>query len=118
MSSREKEQHQPEPWRQDGRNILNRDGWTLAKTIFAADARRIVAAVNDVAGVPTAALEAGFVREVLAPAPRAGEQIRIETGSQPAAASTDAAESFLHDRRVAERRRADRRRSGVSDRRT
>ena len=48
-----RDQHQPEPWSYEGRAILNSAGWTLAKTIFEADARRIVAAVNDVLGIPT-----------------------------------------------------------------
>jgi hypothetical protein len=111
MSTREKEQHQPEPWTHDGRNILNRDGWTLAKTIFAADARRIVAAVNDVAGIPTAALEAGLVREILSPAPQPGAEIPIAAGAAPKAEASDT-EAFLNDRRVSERRRSDRRSGG------
>ena len=44
MVGRGHDQHQPEPWASEGRAILNASGWTLAKTIFEADARRIVAA--------------------------------------------------------------------------
>ena len=69
MAARGREQHQPEPWKSDGRSIVNASGWVLAKTIFESDARRIVAAVNDVLGIPTAALEAGFIREILVPRP-------------------------------------------------
>ena len=71
MAARGREQHQPEPWKSDGRSIVNASGWVLAKTIFESDARRIVAAVNDVLGIPTAALEAGFIREILVPRPEA-----------------------------------------------
>ena len=70
MLGRGRDQHQPEPWQFDGRAILNASGWILAKTIFEADARRIVAAVNDVLAIPTAALESGFIREILVLGPR------------------------------------------------
>ena len=71
MVGRGRDQHQPEPWAVDGRSIVNASGWILGKTIFEADARRIVAAVNDVLAIPTAALEAGFIREILVPRPEA-----------------------------------------------
>ena len=87
-----KSEHQPEPWTQDGRYILDASGWTLASTRFPADARRIVAAINAVQGIPTDALESWVVNVV-------GEI----GGSQPV--------SVENDRRVAERRRGDRRAS-------
>jgi hypothetical protein len=109
MAARSKEQHQPEPWTSDGRAILNSAGWTLAKTIFEADARRIVAAVNDVLGIPTAALEAGFIREILVPRPESTSafSIRVHPLSRDV---VDTADFFIHDRRLGERRRGDRRR--------
>ena len=55
MAARGREQHQPEPWKSDGRSIVNASGWVLA--------------INDVLGIPTAALEAGFIREILVPRP-------------------------------------------------
>jgi len=109
MAARSKEQHQPEPWNYEGRAIVNSAGWTLAKTIFEADARRIVAAVNDVLGIPTAALEAGFIREILVPRPEATTEVAIRFQTM-ARATADPAEFFIHDRRLAERRRGDRRR--------
>jgi hypothetical protein len=114
MAARSKEQHQPEPWRNEGRAIVNAAGWTLAKTIFEADARRIVAAVNDVLGIPTAALEAGFIREILVPRPETTSEFSIRVHPLPPT-PIDPAEFFIHDRRLGERRRGDRRR-GVAAR--
>ncbi len=110
MAGRGREQHQPEPWKHDGRAIVNAAGWTLAKTIFEADARRIVAAVNDVLGIPTAALEAGFIREILVPRPEETSEVTIRIHPLPNAA-VDPADFFLHDRRMGDRRRGDRRRA-------
>src|SRR5215469_13353461 len=109
MVGRDRDQHQPEPWDYDGRAILNAAGWTLAKTIFEADARRIVAAVNDVFGIPTAALEAGFIREILVPRPEATSDFTIRIHPLPQG-PIDPAEFFIHDRRVGERRQGERRR--------
>jgi hypothetical protein len=107
MVGRGRDQHQPEPWAVDGRAIINASGWILGKTIFEADARRIVAAVNDVLAIPTAALEAGFIREILVPRPESPGEIRIRIHPVPPMA--DPAEYFIHDRRVGERRVGDRR---------
>ncbi len=107
MVGRGRDQHQPEPWDVDGRAIINASGWILGKTIFEADARRIVAAVNDVLAIPTAALEAGFIREILVPRPESPGEIRIRIHPVPPLA--DPAEYFIHDRRIGERRAGDRR---------
>jgi hypothetical protein len=105
-----RDKHQPEPWSYEGRAILNSAGWTLAKTIFEADARRIVAAVNDVLGIPTAALEAGFIREILVPRPESTSAVSIRIHPLPQEVeSLDPAEFFIHDRRAGERRQGDRR---------
>ncbi len=109
MVGRVRDQHQPEPWAVDGRSIVNASGWILGKTIFEADARRIVAAVNDVLGIPTAALEAGFIREILVPRPESPGEIRIRI--HPLPQSADPAEFFIHDRRSGERRQGERRKS-------
>ena len=85
MPSRSRDQHQPEPWSYEGRAILNANGWTLAKTIFEADARRIVAAINDVMAIPTAALEAGFIREILVPRPDSTDEVTIRIHPVPRA---------------------------------
>lgn len=110
LRGRDPQQHQPEPWDFEGRAILNASGWTLAKAIFEADARRIVAAVNDVLGIPTAALESGFIREILVPRPEASGDVTIRIHPLPQAAA-DPAEYFIHDRRAGpDRRKGDRRR--------
>jgi len=107
-----RDQHQPEPWTHEGRAIMNAAGWTLAKTIFEADARRIAAAVNDVLGIPTAALESGFIREILVPRPESTSAVTIRIHPLPAeTAALDPAEFFIHDRRVGDRRQGDRRKS-------
>jgi len=85
-----KPEHQPEPWTQDGRYILDASGWTLASARFPADARRIVAAINAVQGIPTDALESWVVNVV-------GD---IAGAKAP---------SVENERRVGERRRGDRR---------
>ena len=108
MVGRGHDQHQPEPWASEGRAILNASGWTLAKTIFDADARRIVAAVNDVLGIPTAALEAGFIREILVPRHDSSGEVTIRIHPLPDR-PVDPAEFFIHDRRAGERRMGDRR---------
>lgn len=110
MAGRGREQHQPEPWKNEGRSIVNASGWVLAKTIFEADARRIVAAVNDVLSIPTAALESGFIREILVPRPDSTSEMTIRFHPLPLT-PVDPAEFFIHDRRLADRRRGDRRRS-------
>jgi len=110
MAGRGREQHQPEPWKHDGRSIVNASGWVLAKTIFESDSRRIVAAVNDVLGIPTAALEAGFIREILVPRPESTSEVTIRIHPLPHG-PTDPAEFFIHDRRMGDQRRSDRRRS-------
>jgi len=109
MVGQAKDQHQPEPWDYECRSIRNASGWTLAKTIFEADARRIVAAVNDVLGIPTAALEAGFIREILVPRPESTTDFTIRIHPLPQL-PFDPADVFIHDRRVGERRKAERRR--------
>jgi hypothetical protein len=86
----DKPEHQPEPWTNNGRDILDASGWTLASARFPADARRIVAAINAVQGIPTDALES-WVINVVGVAPEA-----------PAPA-------MENDRRQGERRRGDRR---------
>lgn len=89
-----KPEHQPEPWTQNGRYILDASGWTLASTRFPADARRIVAAINAVQGIPTDALES-WVVNVVAESPDLSETVLV----------------YENDRRRGERRHGDRRAS-------
>ncbi len=101
MARHEKQDHQPEPWMQDGRYILDASGWTLASARFPADARRIVAAINAVQGIPTDALESWSVNVIGEPA-----GMDLAAGGRTESA---AAESLPDDRRLAERRRGERR---------
>lgn len=109
MVGRGYDQHQPEPWASEGRAVLNASGWTLGKTIFEADARRIAAAVNDVLGIPTAALEAGFIREILVPRHESSGEVTIRIHPLPDR-PVEPTEFFIHDRRGGERRSGERRR--------
>jgi hypothetical protein len=101
MARQEKQDHQPEPWMQNGRYILDASGWTLASARFPADARRIVAAINAVQGIPTDALESWFVNVIGEPA-----VVAVAAGDRP---ESSLPETFPDDRRSAERRRGDRR---------
>lgn len=101
MARQEKQDHQPEPWTQDGRYILDASGWTLASTRFPADARRIVAAINAVQGIPTDALESWSINVIGEPA-----GVAAAAGDH---SESSRAEAFSDNRRLAERRRGDRR---------
>jgi len=111
-----KELHQPEPWTYEGHFILSASRWRLAKTILEADARRIVAAVNDVQGIPTVALEAGFIRDLLEL--KIWPRLRLNAGDgheplradaerflTPGQAISAPGEVFPYDRRLMDRRR-------------
>ena len=100
MARQEKQDHQPEPWMQDGRYILDASGWTLASARFPADARRIVAAINAVQGIPTDALESWSINVIGEPS-----GVAVAAGDRP----ESSLETFPDDRRLAERRRGDRR---------
>ncbi len=103
MARREKQDHQPEPWVQNGRYILDASGWTLASARFPADARRIVAAINAVQGIPTDALESWVVNVI-------GESSLAARPVEAQAVGAEAPVPFPGDRRVAERRVGERRR--------
>lgn len=103
MGTKDKQEHQPEPWTQDGRYILDASGWTLASARFPGDARRIIAAVNSVQGIPTDALESWVVNVV-------GEPVGRVDGDRRAAA-VGLPEPVPNERRRGERRHGDRRSS-------
>jgi len=105
MAERDKEPHQPEPWKQEGRYISDAGHWTLASTKFPADARRIVAAVNAVRGIPTDALESWVVNVVGTPAPPR----ELDPDATADQRLSESPGSFPNDRRRFERRRGDRR---------
>jgi hypothetical protein len=104
MARREKQDHQPEPWVQNGRYILDASGWTLASARFPADARRIVAAINAVQGIPTDALESWVINVM-------GESSLSGRAMEAQAVGAGAPVPFPGERRVGERRRGDRRAS-------
>ena len=97
MARKERQTHQSEPWIQNGRYILDASGWTLASTRYPDDARRIVAAVNAVKGIPTDALESWSEHVIGGPGARQPESADLEV--------------LPEDRRSSERRRGDRRAS-------
>ena len=101
MRRQEGQEHQPEPWRQEGRYVLDASGWTLASTRFPADARRIVAAINAVQGIPTEDLESWFVNVMGEP-----QQVLMAVGDR---ADSPELEIFPEDRRASNRRHGDRR---------
>jgi len=103
MGKNPRQEHQPEPWMQDGRYVLDASGWTLASARFPADARRIVAAINAVQGIPTDALESWIVNVMGEPIERAEAPGRTD--------QSDAPEPFPNEQRLGERRRGDRRAS-------
>jgi hypothetical protein len=103
MGRHARQDHQPEPWMQDGRYILDASGWTLGSARFPADARRIVAAINAVQGIPTDALESWIVNVIGEPIERADAAGRAGKG--------DASGPLPNERRLVERRHGDRRAS-------
>jgi hypothetical protein len=86
---------------QNGRYVLDASGWTLASARFPADARRIVAAINAVQGIPTDALESWIVNVIGEPIERADAAGRSGQG--------DTSEPLPNERRAGERRHGDRR---------
>ncbi len=103
MGRHARQDHQPEPWIQNGRYVLDASGWTLASTRFPADARRIVAAINAVQGIPTDALESWIVNVIGEPIERPEASGRQGEG--------EALATFPDERRLGERRRGNRRAS-------
>lgn len=98
------EKYRREPWSWEGRNILDSTGDPVATTADPEDARRIVAAVNAVQGMPTEALESWTV-----------EIISDPTLELDADSDFEGPEAYPNDRRARQdRRRADRREGGLN----
>jgi hypothetical protein len=102
--------HAPEPWAQLGRYVRDATGRIVLRGKTPADVRRVVACINAFAGVPTEAVETFQIQvsggaglgpdPALAELPdNAAEAVREFVGSE--------------ERRMGERRRRDRRRSGT-----
>src|SRR5512143_3389528 len=119
--------HSPEPWRQVEQYIRDAQGEIVVRGRSAADARRIVAAVNATREIPTEALERWFAEDVSDAATRPDLELEIDEHSPPSPLqvspppavavpfdepsaveiSGDAGDpdrGFLFDRRVFERR--------------
>ena len=74
------ERHSPEPWVQQGRYIRDVAGEIVVRGRTAADARRIVAAVNATREIPTEALERWFALDVSDASNRPDLEVDVEEG--------------------------------------
>jgi len=108
----EPREHAPEPWAQLGRYIRDVNGRIVVRGKSPVDARRVVACVNALTGVPTETIENWNIQVVGG----AG------AGPDPALAEIpdDAAEALKEfigseDRRLGERRKRDRRHAAVAN---
>lgn len=92
-----------ERWAQDGRNVLDPSGRVAATLRSNEEARRFVAAVNAVAGMPTDALEAWTTGVINDPVHQLAAELEalLESASYPG------------ERRQGERRLGDRRRAAT-----
>ena len=128
----DRREHSPEPWRQEGRYLRDATGSIVVRGRSSADARRIAAAINGVRGIPTEVLESWKVEDVSDPATRPDFEVEVEVEVDEVASphevrppSVDTAaelafplsppgfpieKAFPYDRRVAQRRHAERRR--------
>lgn len=100
-------EHACEPWIQAGKYIRDANLEILVRARSEADARRIVAAVNAVRGIPTDALEQWTVQVVSEPA--AEPVFEFEFAEAPEAAPASEVEPVVFERRMTQRRQAERR---------
>ena len=129
----ESDRHSPEPWTQEGRYLRDASGAIVVRGRRFADARRIAAAVNATREIPTDALERWLVQDVSNPQTRPDLEVELdlsepvpspyavappdrrmrERRSRDRRSGSSAADAppLLFDRRVMERRFADRRKS-------
>ena len=102
--------HSPEPWRQEGRYIRDASGAIVVRGRSDADARRIVAAMNATRNIPTEALESWSLDDVSDPRTRPDLEVSIaEEGTR------SPYQYEPGDRRVSERRQGERRVGGGGD---
>jgi hypothetical protein len=127
----EPREYAAEPWQRDGRYIRDAGGAIVVRGRSVADARRIVAAINGVRGIPTEALEGWRVEDVSNPLTRPDFEVEIpeievsphvvapskrrecerRRGVRRAAVNVPDPQALVFDRRVFQRRREDRRRA-------
>ncbi len=129
----EPREHAAEPWQQDGRYIRDAFGAIVVRGRSVADARRIVAAINGVRGIPTEALEGWKLEDVSNPLTRPDFEVEFpeeeevspyavappkrregerRQGERRAAVNVPDPQALVFDRRVFQRRQEDRRRRG------
>lgn len=111
MSESESVEHGREPWIRERRYIRDAERNILVRAKSPADARRIVAAINAVQGIPTEALESWNVQVLTDPELDPGFDVEFDFDDvlPPTAVMPPGARVF--ERRMAERRQGDRRRT-------
>jgi len=113
MSELESVEPGREPWVQEGRYIRDAERHILVRAKSPADARRIVAAINAVQGIPTDALESWNVQVLSDPGLDPGFDVEFDFDDilPPTAVMPPGPRVF--ERRIGERRRGDRRQAQV-----
>ena len=117
--------HSREPWTQHGNYIRDAAGEIVVRAKSEADARRIVAAINGVRGIPTEALETWMVKDVSDPDHRPDDlEVTFYDEGEPSphavpqpgeptlSATAPIPDPLPFDRRIMERRQGERRRPG------
>lgn len=113
MSEFQIEEHGREPWMQDGRYIRDADRNILVRAKTPADARRIVAAINAVQGIPTEALESWNVQVLSDPGLDPGFDVEFDFDDVLPVTAVMPPEARVFERRTTDRRRSDRRQAQV-----
>ncbi|MFN2387052.1 MAG: hypothetical protein ABR576_12355 [Thermoanaerobaculia bacterium] len=109
MSEPEIKEPGREPWLQDGRYIRDADRNILVRAKSPADARRIVAAINAVQGIPTEALESWNVQVLSDPGLDPGFDVEFDFDDVLPVTAVMPPEARVFERRAGERRQGDRR---------
>jgi hypothetical protein len=109
MFEAEINEHGSEPWIQEGRYIRDAERHILVRAKSPADARRIVAAINAVQGIPTEALESWNVSVLSDPGLDPGFDLEFDFDDVLPPTAVTPPDARVFERRVAERRQAERR---------
>ena len=113
MSEFQIAEHGQEPWMQDGRYIRDSDRTILVRAKTPTDARRIVAAINAVQGIPTEALESWNVQVLSDPGLDPGFDVEFDFDDVLPVTAVMSPEARVFERRTTDRRRGDRRQAQV-----
>jgi hypothetical protein len=114
MSEFEIEEPGREPWLQDGRYIRDADRNIVVRAKSAADARRIVAAINAVQGIPTEALESWNVQVLSDPGLDPGFDVEFDFDDVLPVTAVLPPQARVFERRTRERRQGERRQAQVA----